>query len=310
MTANPTASIANEISTIAAATESYLGFVDLIFGNDEVIAVEGKNRGDKNAEKAAKAYEKDGENPDQAKKDLKAKSINNGKVKEAGYMTKTVLKEKKLGESLKELLEKIKEFFMSLFGKKIPSTALVPFVKTEPNLEEMLQNVNVALENLCHNNSGSEDSVEQWKHDYEVFKQAVQDLGTRLSKCHEEIAANAAKNKEMRAKKVNIGKQLRTLESLNRDDVKDVKNLEAIQKELAKVYTAMARYYNNPTVKRFLLFGTKELSAEDLRKKSRGVLGYKEATTKGNIKEAQSIIRKNVQRTQKYNDTYGTSDNG
>lgn len=305
MTANPTASIANEISTIAAATESYLGFIDMIFGKDEDIAVEGKNRGDKNAEKAAKAYEKDGENPNQAKKDLEVRGITKGKEIESGTTTKTVLKEKKLGESLKELLEKIKEFFMSLFGKKIPTTAIVPFVKTEPDIDKMLDDILTAYDKLCNS-----DSVDNWQANYEVFKQAVQDFGTRLSKCREEIAAKKERYKEMRTKKVNIGGQLKALEQLNKKDLKDVEHLEALHKEIAKVYSNLARYYENPTVKRFLFLGKKNLSAQELNDKTKGFLGYTNATVHGNIKDAHNTTRKNVERTQKYNNTYATSDNG
>lgn len=306
MTANPTASIANEISTIAAATESYLGFIDMIFGKDEDIAVEGKNRGDKNAEKAAKAYEKDGENPNQAKEDLKAGStINDEKIKETTNVQKTVLKEKKVGEALKEMLQKIKEFFMSLFGKKIPTTAVVPFVTTEPNIDQMLNDILAAYDKLCNS-----ASVDDWKSNYEVFKKAVQDFGTRLSKCREEIAAKKERYKEMKTKKVNIGNQLRSLEKLNRKDLKDVENLEAIQKELAKVYTNLARFYENPSVKKFLCFGHKDLSVDELNKKAAGKTGYTAATVRGNVEYGHKITQKNQQRVAKHNSNFATSDNG
>ena len=301
MTANATASIANDISTIAVATESYLGFIDLIFGNDEVIAVEGKKRVDKNIAKAEKAYANDGENPAQAKKDLEAKSITEGKEVK-GVMKKTELKEKKIGESLKELFEKIKELFMSIFGKKIPSTALVPFVSTEPNIDSLLNDILNAYEKLCNSSS-----TEDWRANYEKFKEATQNLGTRLSKCREEIAAKGARYKEMRTKKVNIGSQLRSLEKLNKKDLKDVEELEMIQKEIAKVYQNLAKYYDNQTVKKFLCFGKKDATVDDLNKAARGKTGYTHMTVVGNVGYGKKVSAKNIERVEKHNQQFPDS---
>ena len=302
--ATATVAVTKNISMIAAATEAYLGYIDMIFGDeDEIVATESK-KGDKNLAKAEANYEKQGRNANDAKEDLKAKSINNGKTKMVGTTNVTVLKKKTIGESLSQILKAIKEFFLSLFGQRIPSSIEVPVLHTEPKIDEMLNDIERSYNAMLHANT-----TEAWDEAYAEFKDQVKNFGSRLAKCRKELAGNEENLARMRKEKVAPRKQLSALEKMNGAQFDDVKKLEAVHKDLVKVYQDLASFYDSKTVRKFWKpWQKKELSASDLSKKTAGTFNHKERMVGKDMKKAAKSIDKNQQRINAYQQKYGATE--
>ena len=301
---NATASVSNRISTIAAATEAYLGYIDMLFGDDEEIVATESKKGEKNLAKAQKNYEANGKNAEDAASDLKSGSINEAKTKMVGVTKKTEMKKQTISESLKGILQALKEFFLSLFGQSIPTTTTVPVLQTEPKIEATLADIEAAFQKMATANT-----TEEWDKGFEEFRELVQNFGSRLADCRKELASVKETNKQMKKEKVAPRAQLRKLQQLNNMDFKDLGNIEWVHRELTKFYNHLARYYESKSVRNWMTLGItkKELDAKDLRDRTKGLFNGNEKALVANNKSVEKTLKKNQSKHDSYTAKYGTS---